>query len=529
MQLRPSFRVILMGWRISLPNNEFGDFQTPLALAEKIIRLFDSGTYDRILEPTCGTGSFLQAIRKFGAREAVGVEVQPHHVTAASAFARVIQANVFEMDLSSDLDWTSAAGPLLVVGNPPWVTSADLSRFGSANIPSKSNVKNLTGMEARTGSSNFDVAEFIWLKLIRELQGAEPTIALLCKTQVARNVIAFCAENRLPMDGASLYLIDSMRWFGAAVDAGLFIVKVRSAAENYVCELYADLDADRPLRSFGMVDGKMVSDVAGYVHTNNGDGSSHLEWRQGIKHDATQVMELIEDNGPRKKSGEPVHIEPSYLYPLLKSTDIFRARTTVLSKWMVVPQRSLAESTTPLEVAAPQLWSYLGTHSAVLDGRKSSIYTRRPRFCIFGVGDYSFQPYKVAISGMHKEPRFRLVGPIAGKPAVFDDTCYFLPFVDAAEAAIVCAVLQSRAAMTLLESLVFWDSKRPVTKKLLQRLDLSALAAMEDPFQLVIVASELCAKAEISPIPDAADLRIGLEALINMSSCVGSPQLAYDT
>lgn len=510
-----------------MPNNEFGDFQTPLELAEKITRLFDSRRYERIFEPTCGTGNFLRATKRLGARESLGVEVQPNHAKQASAFANVILGNVFEMDLATDLNWHSS-GPMLVIGNPPWVTNADLSRFGSANIPSKSNVKNLKGMEARTGSSNFDVAEYIWLKLIRELQCAEPTIALLCKTQVARNVIAYCAENHLPMDGSSLYLINSMRWFGAAVDAGLFVVNVRRGAENYVCNLHEVFDSELPLRTFGMVDGKIVSDVSGYVHTRVADGQSQLEWRQGIKHDATHVMELVEDNGPRKKTGEYVEIERSHLYPLLKSTDIFRARTTTLSKWMVVPQQSLAESTSALEFTAPNLWKYLTAHSTELDARKSSIYTRRPRFCIFGVGEYSFQPYKVAISGMHKEPRFRLVGPLAGKPAVFDDTCYFISFTRPSAAAIICAVLQSNSAMTLLESLVFWDSKRPVTKKLLQRLDLSKLAAMEDPLELTLLAASLCLEAGIDPAPDPTDLRVELAGLLQKLSEAENAQLVYD-
>ena len=34
----------------------------------------------------------------------------------------------------------------------------------------------------------------------------------------------------------------------------------------------------------------------------------------------------------------------------------------------------------------------------ILDNRKSSIYNKRPRFSIFGIGDYSFSKWKVAIS-----------------------------------------------------------------------------------------------------------------------------------
>lgn len=496
-----------------MPNNEFGDFQTPPALAEQIVRLLGTARrYGRILDPTCGTGGFLRAAGAIpGTPELLGVEVQPQHVARASAVATVVHGNVFDLDLGRDLPWTGS-GPMLVVGNPPWVTSADLSRFGSANIPAKSNVNRLGGMDARTGSSNFDVAEYIWLKLIRELRTAEPTIALLCKTQVARNVIARCAADRLPIRGASLYLVDSMRWFGAAVDAGLLVLDV--GAGSYVCDVYQTLQSEQPSTAFGMVGGKLVADLAGYVHTRSADGSCPYEWRQGIKHDATHVMELVEDGGPRRKSGERVDVEGAYLYPLFKGTDVFRDRTASVSRWMVVPQRGLAEGTATLESTAPRLWSYLSTHAAALDGRKSSVYARRPRFSIFGVGDYSFLPFKVAISGMHKEPRFRLVGPVGGRPAVFDDTCYFLSFADAAEAAIACAVLQSGTATTLLGSLVFGDSKRPVTKRLLRRLDLARIAALEDPVDLAARALQLCEHAGIIPRPAAGEVTDRLAALV---------------
>ena len=214
-------------------------------------------------------------------------------------------------------------------------------------------------------------------------------------------------------------------------------------------------------------------------------------------------MELVDDGGtPRTKSGAVVDVEDEFLFPLLKSTDVVRNRTTAATKWMVVPQRSLADAVV-LE-RGPKLWAYLCAHAAALDGRKSSIYRNRPRFCIFGVGDYSFAPYKVAISGMHKTPEFRLVSPLDGRPAVFDDTCYFLSFDDLASAAVVCAVLRSAPARTLIESLVFWDSKRPITKRLLQRIDVRVLAGLVDRDRLTTEATGLAMAAGGTPVARTA-------------------------
>ncbi|PRY44326.1 hypothetical protein LY71_1164 [Geodermatophilus tzadiensis] len=170
-----------------------------------------------------------------------------------------------------------------------------------------------------------------------------------------------------------------------------------------------------------------------------------------------------------------LNLEPAYVFPFLKSTDLFRGRHDTLSKWVIVPQTTFGAETASLAHIAPNLWQYLNANADLLDGRKSSIYRNRPRFSVFGHGPYTYAPYKVAISGLHKKPVFRLVAPLNGQPVVLDDTCYFLPFEDATEALITWAVLSSPACEDLVESLVFWDAKRPITKKLLSRIDVNLL------------------------------------------------------
>lgn len=190
--------------------------------------------WPRVLEPTCGKGNFIEGLLRSYAppAEIQGMELQESHFKTAlkfqdaSANSKVIvrRANIFDFDLRHDILW-NGSGPLLVVGNPPWVTSAELGTLGSRNLPGKSNIKNLSGMEAMTGSSNFDIAEYIWLKLIRELSAERVTVALLCKTSVARNVLRFAFEADLPITHASIREIDAKKWFGASVEACLFCVE----------------------------------------------------------------------------------------------------------------------------------------------------------------------------------------------------------------------------------------------------------------------------------------------------------------
>jgi hypothetical protein len=454
----------------------YGDFQTPPALAEAVVaavrRAYPGRSWPRVLEPTCGTGAFLDVAGVLAPRQVLGIEISPGYAESARRFGEVLVADVFAVDLGRTLPWR-VGGDLLVLGNPPWVTNAGLTRLNSDNRPHRHNVHGLRGIEARTGASNFDLAECVWLKLITELAPEHPTIALLCKTRVARHVLTWCGRQGVPVRRAELRLLDSRRWFGAAVDAGLFVLELGDGPTELTCQVYPDLAADEPVRAMGVVGDRLVGDVVAYTRVGEADGVCPLEWRQGIKHDAAGVMEVRPD----------ADVEPDHLFPLLKSSDLHHGRRPG-GRLMVVPQRTLGTDTGALATTAPRLWRYLLAHADALDGRRSAIYRDRPRFSVFGVGPYSFAPYKVAVSGLHAEPRFRAVGPSGARPVVFDDTCYFLPFADAGECAATAAVLQSTPTRDLLAALTFAGSKRPITKAVLRRLDLAALTRLADGAEL---------------------------------------------
>ena len=467
---------------------EYGDFQTPLPLARMCVEAI-GGTWSRILEPTCGLGSFLQASIEKHDADVVGFEIQPDYIKQSlKTGARVFEQDIFTADLVKDPGWSND-GPLLVIGNPPWVTNADLGRMGSLNRPERMNFKNLSGMDAMTGASNFDIAEFIYLKLIADLQSQRPTISLLCKTQVARNVLSYAAQAELPIVSASLRLINAKKWFDVSTNACLFTVEV-GPGTSYKAEVFQSITDFKPSHRIGVVDGKLVADVDDYLRHKAIDGKSPIEWRQGLKHDAAAVMELVEDSGPHTRDGVAVDIEAEYLFPFIKCTDLHHGRVSSVAKWVVVPQRRLGDDTNELATKAPKLWKYLNDNGAALDARKSSIYNNRARFSVFGIGDYTFSPYKVAVSGLHKKPAFRIVSPLVGMPTVLDDTSYFLACDTPEDAALIYAMVTTKMATDLITGIMFPDAKRPITKKLLQRIDVGAIRDLVDHDELVDAAVE---------------------------------------
>jgi hypothetical protein len=469
---------------------DFGDFQTPPELVSEVLDAIDrsGGGFSRVLEPTCGQGRFVEGLlaRANPPREIRGIELQPEHADRARARidpkARTIvaieTADVFKVDLRQELEW-SETGPLLVVGNLPWVTTAALGASGATNGPERSNFLGRPGLEAMTGSSNFDIAEAIWLKLIRELSAESPTIALLCKTAVARSVLRAISTSDLPITHATLWRIDAMRWFRAAVDACLLRVEIGPGPRAVEAKVFGDLTAQEPESTLGFQGGQLISSLADYQAVAFADGPSPLNWRQGVKHDASLVMELTrhDDGEWRNKLGEIVDVEAEFVFPLLKGTDLAGGRTGRPARSVLVTQRRLGDETGSIEFSAPRLWAYLNRHQAIFQRRKSSIYRGRSPFAMFGVGDYSFAPFKVAVSGFHKSPHFGAIGPVQGVPTMVDDTCYFLPCRTLEQARLLEQTLNGPASLRLIHALSFSDAKRPLTKSLLQRLDLKALVS----------------------------------------------------
>lgn len=484
---------------------EFGDFQTPPELVSAVLDRLGpiGGRWTRVLEPTCGRGNFLAGLLAGDPlpREILGIEIQAEHLAAASmlvrdsaesARVRLVHGSLFEKDLVRRPNW-HGSGPLLVVGNPPWVTNAEMGAIGGRNMPIKRNLKAVRGIDAKTGASNFDVAEAVWLELLEELASEEPTIALLCKTSVARNVLEHAARRRMAVADAFLARIDARTWFGASVEACLLCITLRAGASGFDrVPVFERLEAKEPASVMCFVGGRLVPDLDTHSRFAFADGACPFTWRQGLKHDAAGVVELTVDaaGASRNKDGQEVDIEDDWVYPHFKGGDLSRANALSTRRSVIVTQRHTGDDTRGLETAAPRLWRYLQTHDASFGRRKSSIYRGRPPYAMFGVGPYTFAPFKVAVSGLHKRPIFHAIGPVERRPVLFDDTCYFVPAHTPEQCALMAALLNGSDALGLLNSLAFEGAKRPVTKQVLQRLDLEALLAHADRPNLLDQASD---------------------------------------
>lgn len=472
----------------------YGDWQTPMSLAEKIcdIHLSKYGNPDIVIEPTCGLGAFvISALKKFkNLKEIHAIEINCQYTsqlkleilsnalrspTQKHPDIYIYNADFFEFDFTSIISKSKQnAWNMAVIGNPPWVTNSRQGKNNSHNIPAKSNIYGLKGIDAITGKSNFDISESITLQLLELSQVNNGGISFLLKNSVIRNILVKQRSKSFHIGSIEQRLIDASSEFDVSVDASCFFAQF-NCSPSFTCNI-SDFYTRSFVREYGWSNDSFVSDIKLYDNFSKYDKKSTYVWRSGIKHDCASILELTLSGDVYKNAlGEIVQIEPGLIYPLLKSSDIGNYQDGKFRKFIIVPQRKVGEDTSNLKYTHPLAFSYLTNHENKFLSRKSSIYKGKDKFGIFGIGDYSFKPYKIVISSLYKTIKFVLVSQSNGMPIMVDDTCYQLDFESLEEAKCILDALNSDEIHYLLQSLVFKDAKRVVTKSLLMRLDLEQL------------------------------------------------------
>lgn len=457
---------------------EFGDYQTPDSFARTVCRLLRDKLNlnpDVVIEPTSGLGNFINAaldtFPKVG--KAYGLEINADYCEACKKRINDKRVNIINDNFFSyKIEKFIGEEETLFVGNPPWATNSDLN----FNLPDKENFKRLSGTDAITGASNFDICEYIILKLIEKSVEKDVAIAMLCKTSVARNVLLEIDRNNIYVDCVKMYNFNSSKVFGISAPACLLFIKM--STKKTCCRVCDVCDIDTPDIVEGQIcfsNGKLSNSDSNVVDL---EGTCVVEWRQGVKHDCAGVMELAkkDDAHYQNKNKEEIELEQALIFPLIKSSSFKKPIiNSDFNKYVIVTQTKIREKTDYIEQLAPMTWRYLWERKDQFDARKSSIYKDAPTFSMFGIGDYTYAAYKVGVSGFYKKPLFSLLYNEVdmNHPVMLDDTSYFLSFDNYSDAYTCMLLLNSTKVQEFLLSISFQDAKRPYTKKVLQRLDLS--------------------------------------------------------
>lgn len=272
---------------------EFGDYQTPLYFANRVCSYLT--TYlnlqpETIIEPTAGMGAFIEAsIAQFeSCKKIVGIEINTDYCKYCEDKFQdekicIINEDFFKYNINKSL---FNKDKVLVVGNPPWATNSELN----FNLPEKTNFKGLSGTDAITGASNFDICEYIILKLIEDFRNTNTVIAMLCKTSVARNAFLEINRTSVPTEYVKILNFNSNKVFGISAFACVLIIKLSDAdVTTDVCEVADFSEPSRIISKIKCENGVLSNDNENVMDF---EGNSQFEWRQGVKHDCSSIMEL---------------------------------------------------------------------------------------------------------------------------------------------------------------------------------------------------------------------------------------------
>ncbi len=475
------------------PNRrEYGDFQTNQILTNQVTNYISSKSenIEFVLEPTCGKGNFILAsIKQFKTiKKIVGVEIYRPYVwetkfkilafflenqKRAKPDIDIIHANAFEFSYESIANETNHL-QTLIIGNPPWVTNSELGTIDSTNVPQKSNFKKHKGFDALTGKGNFDIGEYISLIMLKYFNHHNGVFAFLVKNSVIRNIIHDQKNKQYRIADSEKLNIDSKKEFNVSVNASLFLTKLNQEPD-FICKEF-DFYTKQGVTTFGWYKDKFVNSIKDYDEASEIDGTSSFVWRSGIKHDCSKIMELERVNGHFVNGlKQELKLEKELVFGLLKSSDLKDNTANKFRKLTIITQKKIGQKTNYIKSDYPLTFDYLNSNREYFDKRKSSIYKDKPSFSIFGVGDYSFSPFKVGISGMYKTTHFTLIKTDNGKPIMLDDTCYFIGFQDYKMAQIAHYLVNSKISQKFLKSIIFSDSKRSINKDILMRIDFEIL------------------------------------------------------
>lgn len=503
---------------------DYGDFQTNLVLATKIVTYLKSKNTvpEIIIEPTCGKGNFIIAslLHFDNIEKIIGVEIYKPYVwetkfniidfylcNSKENKPKILinHCNVFDFNFHT-IAKDNCNKEILVIGNPPWVTNAKLGKLNSSNIPKKNNYKNFNGLDAVTGKGNFDIAEYITMMMIETFKNQKGNIALLLKNTVIKNIMFEQFTECYQISNIEQHRINSKKEFNVSVKASLFYCELNSLP-TFECLEYDFYSNSRVIRKYGWLSDKFVSNLDKYINFEHIDGKCPFEWRQGLKHDCSAIMELEKVNGYYENGlNEKIIIENDLIYGILKSSDLKNSVIKEARKYTIVTQKNIGQDTNYIKYNYPKTYKYLIDHQDIFNSRKSGIYNNKPPFSIFGVGDYTFKPYKVAISGLYKTFHFSLVLPENDRPILLDDTCYMLSFDKTEYAVYALLLLNCEITAKFLQSITFNDAKRIFTKDILMRIDLLELAKTIDQYKL---------QQELNYINEKYNLKITLEFWFN--------------
>jgi hypothetical protein len=225
------------------------------------------------------------------------------------------------------------------------------------------------------------------------------------------------------------------------------------------------------------------------------------------KEDLSNLLIIKNSVSGRRKVGQRTwKVEQDLIYPLLKPKYIKRWKILGYD-YVILPQRKYGENNEEeLKAKYPFTYAYLANFKSELLKRTSRWFKNKPFFTVFGLGEYTFKPWKVVWSAIGYLPEFAVAGTVKDsflgeKVLIPDNTIGFIPLDSMDEAYFVCGLLNSSFIKSIIAS-KSTKSKWGVSIQLIKQLPLPKYNPQNDLHkklsQLAMLASQLAHKNELN-------------------------------
>jgi SAM-dependent methyltransferase len=509
-----------------------GEYYTPRGIADLAVEAVEGGRPDRrVLDPGCGAGVFLTAAIDAKRAEidatpsetvdtlldtVVGIDLNPVAVKSAKLAYLLAMGDLLDEagrstvtvpvyladavgltidDAAGRFDGSAAASSFdTLVGNPPWIPwerlPDQLKTAWREGYVADLGLQPHEGIEARLGHSNDDISvPFAFACIHRYLRAGGraafvlkrdivrgPAGAVLRRAQVGdrslrvEEVHDFADTSPFPDAdaGAAVYVfaadetprtpVPTTVWKRRDDSAVSFasVTRLRETARTLSSEL---VPLDESERTSTWVRADLAREAL---------GTCQHDIRHGLKDDAAAVFGL-----DRSTLAE---IERDRVFPYLRSRHVRKFGLTGHDLRLVPADRAGEDNEAWLREHCPSTYDYLADHRERLLDRSSSWLDAGPFYTQFGLGPYTWEPYKVVWCRLGFKPDFAVASTrtdpdLGEKPVVPGDHYMFVATDDRREAHFLCALLNSAPYQRTLRTLAS-GGKASLSKSVVSELAL---------------------------------------------------------
>jgi hypothetical protein len=353
------------------------------------------------------------------------------------------------------------------------------------------------GVETRLGHVNDDISvPFVWVCIHRYLD-SEGQASFVLKRDITKGpagrLLRTQRVNERPVAVRHIHDFNRLRPFsdGVDVDAAVYTLKADiDPGFPVAVDSWQAASGQPSFTAAGAMRETLTREQTGVRPVDDDPASSWVrddaerralgtcehDIRHGVKDDARAVYSI-----DRSQVDE---LEHDHVYPYIDSKHVVKYGLFGHDLRLVPMRTANEDNEAELRETCPRTYRYLTSNRQPLDDRSSAWLERGPFYTVFGLGEYTWAPYKVVWCRLGFKPAFAVVSTVGDedvgeKMVVPGDHFMFIPTDNRDEAHFLCGLLNSSIYLKSMVG-VAGGGKSGLSKAVVDKLELPAYTETED-------------------------------------------------